>query len=106
VGDVNIQDALKCESCGATILSGKLRELYRHIIERHPDAIVNGTHCHLCQKLIPNGLSSGHLLFEHNIKSQNEAESLNDLRSDYLVLQMLREKRIAVVEPKRRFPLS
>ena len=100
------QASLKCESCGETILNGKFRELYRHIIERHPDAIINGTHCHLCQKLIPIGLSSGHLLFEHNIKSPGETESLNDLRSDYQVLQMLREKRIGVVEPKRRFPLS
>jgi hypothetical protein len=45
-------------------------------------------------------------LFEHNIKSPGETESLNDLRSDYMVLQMLREKGIGVVEPKRRFPLS
>ena len=99
-------DSLKCENCGEVILSGKLRELYRHVIEHHPDAVINGTHCHLCQKLIPFGLTSGHLLFEHNIKSPTETESLDDLRRDYLVLQMLREKRIGMVEPKRRFPLS
>ena len=103
---MNNTDSLKCENCGEVILSGKFRELYRHIVEHHPDAVINGTHCHLCQKLIPFGLTSGHLLFEHNIKSPTETESLDDLRRDFLVLQMLREKRIGVVEAKRRFPLS
>ena len=103
---MSTQNNLKCESCGEVILSGKLRDLYRHIIEHHPDAIINGAHCHLCQKMIPIGLSTGHLTFEHNIKSPSETESLNDLRADYLVLQLLREHRIGIVEPKRRFPLA
>jgi hypothetical protein len=100
------QSTLKCEFCGETILSGRFRELYRHILEKHPDAVINGTHCHLCQKMIPYGLSSGHRLFEHNIKSPGEGDSLDDLRQDYLVLQKLKERKIGIVEPKRRFPLG
>lgn len=103
---MNNRDTLKCESCGQVILSGKFCELYRHIAERHPDAIINGTHCHLCQKMIPFGLTPAHRLFEHNIKASGEAENLNDLRNDFLVLQLLREKKIGIVEPKRRFPMG
>lgn len=103
---MNKTGSMKCEFCGEVIPGEKIRELYRHIVEKHPDAIVNGNHCHLCQRMIPFGLSAGHLLFEHNIKASGESETAAELRLDYQMLQKLREKKIGIVEPKRRFPLA
>ncbi len=100
---VTNEETFKCDFCGEVVNSPRIRDLYRHILERHPNVVLNGTHCRYCQKMIPLGLSASHMSVEHNIKSAGAVDAA-EMRHDYAVLQMIKEKRIPIVEPKRQFP--
>jgi hypothetical protein len=96
----NYNDLTRCK-CGEVILSGKVRDYYTHIMEKHPEATITGVRCHLCQKVIPYGLTNCHMFMEHNVKSASGTESRQEMMNDYMVLNKMKEKRILIIDQSR-----
>lgn len=96
----NYNDLPRCH-CGEIILSGQIRDYYLHIMEKHPGATITGVRCHLCQKVIPYGLTNCHMYMEHNIKSASGVDNKEELVSDYKVLAKIKEKGIAIIDQSR-----
>lgn len=100
VEKAEVANGLATCSCGQAIASRKLRDFYLHVLEHHPDGHVLGIPCSICNELIPFGLHACHQIIEHGIKPPFRGDFYGEIKSDYEVLQRVKEGGLKIVLPR------
>lgn len=97
---MNNQDFPRC-TCGQIIYSGKIRDFYMHVMQAHPDMVIPGVRCHLCEKVIPGGLITAHQFIDHHLRPPVGLEYNDDMERDYKVLQLMKSSNLKITEAGR-----